>query len=223
VRTLKSHKKLEDEGHLLIVDPPWDIRDDRKHGVRASSRWPHEYPPGRPQCVFPFLMGYACSYLRSHGVNAHLTTFAPPRVSYRRFLDEIARRRYRIVLVETSTPTIGSDFAFCDDLKRRLDCLVALVGPYATANAEECIEHRSVDAVLKGEYERNSLKLVETERTGVYEYDLTRDFDSLPMPVRRDIVFGKVLARNGTYGASVPDQEQMWGSRGCPYRCSFCA
>ena len=223
MQTVKTRQQQEEAGHVLICDPPWDIHDDRKNGVRASSRWPHEYPPNRPQCVFPFLMGYACANLRAHGINAHLTTFAPPRTSYRSFLDEVVRRRYRIVLIETSTPTIQSDLAFCNDLKGRLDCLVALVGPYATANAEECIDHPSVDAVLKGEYERNGLELVETEQPGIYDYDLTKSFDTLPMPFRRDALFGRVLARNGTYGAKARDQEQMWGSRGCPYRCSFCA
>ena len=223
MRILKNTHDRDHRGHVLIVDPPWDIQDDSKNGVRASSRWPHEYPPGRPQCVFPFLMGHACANLRAHGINAHLTTFSPPRMSYPAFLEEIRSRSYRVVLVETSTPTIESDLAFCDDLKRNLDCLIGLVGPYATASPEECLADQSVDAVLKGEYEWNSIRFVESEEPGIYDYEITRDLDSLPMPVRRDIIFRKVLARNGTFGARSKNQEQMWGSRGCPYRCSFCA
>jgi radical SAM superfamily enzyme YgiQ (UPF0313 family) len=222
MRTLNHHVGRLDKGELLIVDPPWDIWNDRKNGVRASSRWPHEYAPGQPQCVLPFLMGYACSFLRAHGVKADLTTFSPPRVSYRWFFDEIIRREYEVILVATATQTFKSDLAFCDDLKARTDTLVALVGTYATANAEECIRHPSVDAVLKGEYEKNSLKLFQTRECRIYDYDLLEEIETLPFPVRRDAILGEILHRNGSFGTRASKQHQMWGSRGCPYRCSFC-
>lgn len=223
VTTLKEHYFNDMNGEVLIVDPPWDIHDDKKNGIRASSRWPHEYSPKQPQCNFPFFMGYACSYLQENGINAHLTTFAPPRIPYKKFLEEIVKRNYRIILVETATPTIASDFDFCKDLKDNLDCLISLVGGYASANAEECLENDAVDAVLKGEYEKNALEFVRTEECKIYDYNITEHVNTFPFPERRDIIFGNVLYKDGNLGAQ-PERKQiqMWGSRSCPYRCSFC-
>jgi len=220
--TLKEKVDRDMHGDVLVVDPPWDITNDKRNGIRASSRWPHEYPPSSPQCNFPFFMGYAVSFLRSHGINAHLTTFAPPRISYKQFLDEIVKRGYKFILVETSTPTIKSDLAFCRDLKDRMDCLIALVGGYASAHAEECIAHDQVDAVLKGEYELNAFEFVTTGKPGIYNYNIIKDINELPFPYRRDVIFGDILYRDGSLGAKAKRQIQMWGSRSCPYRCSFC-
>jgi len=222
ILTLKDKYFRETKGDVLIVDPPWNIHNDKQNGIRASSRWPHEYPSAQYQCNFPFFMGYACSFLQQNGINAHLTTFAPPRIPYKPFLEEIIKRKYRIILVETSTPTIESDLEFCGHLKANLDCLIGLVGGYASANADACIRHDAVDAVLKGEYEKNALDFVRTEERKIYDYNITKEIDALPFPERRDIIFEEILYKDGCLGAKPAKQIQMWGSRGCPYRCNFC-
>ena len=222
ITTLKEKYNRDMNGDVLIVDPPWDIHDAKKNGVRASSRWPHEYPPNRIQSCIPFFMGYACSYLKANGINAHMTTYAPPRVPYRTFLENIVKRRYRIILVETSSPTIGSDLDFCKDLKANMDCLIGFVGGYASANAEACIANEAVDVVLKGEYEQNALEFAKTGECRIYDYNITRDINELPFVERNDILFQDILCNNGTFRARHKKQYQMWGSRGCPFKCSFC-
>jgi len=219
---LSKKSKQDWQGEVLIVDPPWDIENDKRNGIRASSRWPHEYQPGSWQCNFPFFMGYATAWLRSKNINAHLTTFAPPRIPYEKFLTEICKRKYKFILVETATPTIKSDLAFCQDLKDRLDCKIALVGGYASAHPEECLAYEQVDAVLQGEYELNALEFVTTGKSGIYKYNIMKNISRLPFPHRRDIIFGDILYRDGNLGAKSSRQIQMWASRSCPFRCSFC-
>ena len=220
--TLKEHHQRDHHGEVLIVDPPWNIHNSAQNGIRASSRWPHEYPPGQKQCNFPFFMGYACAFLQQKGINAHLTTFSPPRIPYTDFLKQIIDRDYDIILVETATQTIKSDLDFCRDLKKNLDCLIGLVGGYASACPEECLDHECVDAVLKGEYEQSAYKFVTTREKKIYDYDFTPNIDTLPFPERRDIVFGDVLYQDCSLGARATQQIQMWGSRSCPFGCSFC-
>ena len=213
---------MESKGDVLIVDPPWDVADETKNGTRASSRWPHEYPQNRIQACMPFFMAYACAFLREKGINAHMTMFSPPRVPYVAFLDEIAKRKYHTVFVETAAATATSDLRFCRDLKEKLDCKIALVGGHASASAETCIEHEAVDAVMKGEYEQNAFDFVRSGKPGIYEYQIVPDINTLPFPKRRDILFGEVQSNNGTFRAKNKQQFQMLGSRGCPFKCSFC-
>ena len=68
-----------------------------------------------------------------------------------------------------------------------------------------------------------SLAFARTESSGIYDYHITEDIDTLPFPERRDIIFGEILYKDGSLGAKPEKQIQMWGSRGCPFRCSFCA
>ena len=210
ITTLKEKYIRDMNGDVLIVDPPWDIHDTKKNGVRASSRWPHEYPPNRIQSCIPFFMGYACSYLRANGVNAHMTTYPPPRVPYRTFLENIVTRRYRIILVETSSPTISSDLDFCRDIKANMDCLIGFVGGYASANAEECIQNEAVDAVLKGEYEQNALEFVKTGECKIYDYNITKDINTLPVVERNDILFQDILCNSApdTVGISLDNRSR---------------
>jgi radical SAM superfamily enzyme YgiQ (UPF0313 family) len=222
ITTLLDKHNQDMNGHVLIVDPPWNIHEPNKNGTRASSRWPHEYPANRIQSCIPFFMGYACAYLKANHVNAHMSVYSPPRISYQIFLDHIIRRKYRIVLVETAAATIKSDLDFCRDLKANLDCLIGCVGGYASAAPDECIKNDTIDAVLKGEYERNALEFVQTEVCKIYDYNITKDINTLPFVDRSDIIFKDILSNNGTFRAKYKKQYQLWGSRGCPFKCSFC-
>jgi radical SAM superfamily enzyme YgiQ (UPF0313 family) len=222
--TLKDQLYNDRHGDLLIVDPPWDVNDEKRNGTRASSRWPHEFnSPGRIQSSPPFFMAHATSFLRSHGVNAHQTVFSPPRIPYQQFLEQLRQRTYQVVVVEMAIQTLQSDLAFARHLKENLGCMVAAVGAYPSASPDETLSHDCVDAVLRGEYEFSALKLWRTRRPGIYEYDLVEDVNSLPYMDRRDIVFDRIQYQNGGNHARYKNvQYQMWGSRGCPYRCAFC-
>ena len=72
------------------------------------------------------------------------------------------------------------------NLKENLNCLIGLVGGYASACAEECLSHEWVDAVLKGEYEQSAYNFVTSPKKRIYDYNFTQDLNTLPFPERRE-------------------------------------
>jgi radical SAM superfamily enzyme YgiQ (UPF0313 family) len=121
------------------------------------------------------------------------------------------------VVIETSTPSIDNDLVIAQEVARYSN--VILTGPHATVFAEELAAKPYIHAVLKGEYEKNLLKAVIRGEPGVYDYDLVEDIDSLPYPYRDSTIY----RYHDHFPVTPPGPAlQMWGSRGCPYRCIFC-
>lgn len=193
-----------------------------RFGVRAGSRWPHTYPrPYHDYIPFPFIMGYAASWLRKNGVAAEiLDAVAAKEYSYEYFLADVKARRPDIVIVECATPSIAIDVWVAERIAEFAE--VALAGPHLTDATIPALQaaHPSITYFLKGEYINSALEMARSRRSGVYESEVVRDLDALPFPDRS---FAGSL---NVCDAWLPDVEgpqlQIWGSKGCPFKCKFC-
>jgi len=118
------------------------------------------------------------------------------------------------------------------------DVVVVIGGPHATVLPESVLTKESVDFLIRGEGELGFLDLIEnlwngmspSEVKGLSYKDgdrmvhnatrpLIHDLDSLPFPARHLIIDSanyRESKMNGLYN-------QVLISRGCPYRCKFCA
>lgn len=169
---------------------------------------------------YPGFMGYAVSYLRSQNIETEYYDAIAQGHSYERFFKEMDNFKPKIIIQETSTPSFEVDIELSKKLHEN-GCEVCLVGPHATAFAEKLIKLPFVDYVLKGEYEYSSLKMIKSQKKGIYESKGVTDLDSLPYPYRskeyinlyRDYCCKKNLAF-----------PQLWvyGGRGCAFNCDFC-
>lgn len=192
--------------NVLLSNPPWFL-DNSYVGIRAGSRGAYIVPQS---CAgyfpYPFLLGYTTSFLKANGIGVNMIDSILTRETLNSYIWRIKRCQ-----------CIENDLLIIETVSHYSK--VALCGPYATVFAEELIKLPFVHAVLKGEYEKNALKLVETGKEGIYDYDLVEDLDSLPFPYR-DYSIYKYLSpfQNNHPG----HQLQIWSSRGCFYRCISC-
>jgi radical SAM superfamily enzyme YgiQ (UPF0313 family) len=229
---------------ILITNPPWIIREGQRQriGVRAGSRWPFSYlKPGiftrfrsglkklvsaqarvssaRPYVPYPLFMGYAASFLQGEGIEAIFYDAVALGHSYSVFYKEVKRLKPDIVIQETSTPSFDIDLKIAEALHKQSE--VCLVGPHATAFAEQIIKLPFVDYILKGEYEYSSLEMVKTRRKGIYEAREVNDLDALPYPYRDKVVIQRYSEPCCRKKLSYP---QLWvyAGRGCAFQCNFC-
>jgi radical SAM superfamily enzyme YgiQ (UPF0313 family) len=98
--------------------------------------------------------------------------------------------------------------------------VIAVGGPIATMG-EQVLTDAPIDALMKGEYEKNTVRVVEGSR-GILDFDLLSldEMNSAPYPY-----YDKAIAHLYWDGAPLgqkPPQAQVWSSRGCPYKCIFC-
>ncbi|OQZ01343.1 MAG: hypothetical protein B6D35_03420 [Candidatus Brocadia sp. UTAMX2] len=148
-------------------------------------------------------------------------------------------RKYQpdIIGITVMTPKTASAFTIASLAKQyNLDCTVIFGGPHATLRANEILKNtRDVDFVINGEGESVMLELVNALRAKDHTFSEIRglsyrqgnaqihnpprsfidNLDDLPFPDRESFL--------GLDTYTSEDMGLLMGSRGCPYRCSYCA
>lgn len=204
------------------------LYDGTRYGVRAGSRWPwsSDRPLNSPH--FPFFMAYAASYLQSKwggGIEVKLLdAIVSEQYDYQEFLNEIQQENADLVFIECSTPTIAIDTWFASQIANFT--LVALCGPHLNDKTIEEIrqQYPKINFFLKGEYIISSLECAiqakEGSKEGIYESQVVKDLDDIPFPFRDYKNSSKY------YDPSMPTpkpQLQIYASKGCPFKCTFCS
>lgn len=220
---------------ILLCNAPW-IRNGI-FGVRAGSRWPHfqedTYLP------FPFFLAYAGAVLEKEGHEVYLIDAIAERIGVNELINRIKQIQPRLVLFEISTPSLDDDLniakitkeTFGDNLK------VAFSGlHYELYHPEFLNKYSFLDFLLYGEYEYTLRDLAKSNDPGkvnglIYRNPngeiiktpprpLIEDLDELPWPLRDKLP----IYRYSDLPGGIPSPSlQMWASRGCPYKCIFCA
>ena len=226
---------------VFLGNPPW--RKPGFYGVRAGSRWPHFEPECSRYMPFPFQLAYAAAILERDGFEVRLVDGAAERISDEAYLDRLAAFNPALVIHEISTISFEQDMKIIGAVRRRLGpgAAVAVCGLHAHAHSPDFLAAQpAVDYSMIGEYELTALELARRLAAGrpadgveglVYRdgggaprvdrrRPLIADLDSLPWPARHLLPMG---AYHDTPGGIPEPSVQMWASRGCPFRCNFCA
>ncbi|MHA1360643.1 MAG: B12-binding domain-containing radical SAM protein [Candidatus Helarchaeota archaeon] len=203
---------------VLISNPPWFVptgtlkENAMRMGLRAGGRWPYTSPGiHKGYFPFPFNMAYADAYLKKKGIKSVLRDSILHLDEYKDFFDFAAKFDY--VVLETASASWKNDYYITKEISK--NSKVILVGMHATAFANELIKLKEVYAVLKGEYEKSLYACLIGGAGGVYDFDEWENIDDAPFPTRDETTYLYTTPRH-------PLAVNVWGSRGCPYKCSFC-
>ena len=209
------------EKFFKSLDYLFGIGSGVRYGVRAGSRWPFTMDQPTGYAPFPFFMGYAASNLKKHGFEVNiLDAVAEIEYDYEAFLNEVKSEKADIVILECSTPTIDIDVWFANKVAEFAK--VAIAGPHLNQStvAEIIPNNPNISFFLLGEYIISSLKMVQSGKYGVYESEVLKDIDSFPHPFRDFKSATKYF--EPTMPTPKP-QLQLYGSKGCPFKCTFCS
>ena len=191
------------------------------YGNRAGSRWPETFTSDIGlSWNYPYIMALTVSYLRQNHIQADMfDCVAEHFYSFKKFLKRVKDYNANIVIIETSTPTIDIDLYFAKKISKFTQ--VALAGPHITDNTiSDLISNNPyVSYWLKGEYIKSALNMANTQKKGVYEIELVSNMDELPFMARDFKGFDKYY--DLTVNTEKP-QLFMFGSKGCPFNCSYC-
>lgn len=225
---------------ILFCNPPWWSMGDNgelRAGIRAGSRWPFTMPTNsRPDTPafgeylpYPMFMGYAASYCQKALPEAKvmLRDSIARRESYATWLEYIAGLKPDFIIVESATPSWEHDrhcLKLIGEASPRTRIIVT--GTIVSAKTEEIrtLGHSSV----AGEYESGVAAIIKLEDSwteGPYAVPnqllTVEEMNAAPFPM-----FDEKYAL--TYWDACPSGQlsphlQIWSSRGCPYKCVFCA
>lgn len=147
----------------------------------------------------------------------------------------IKQKQPDVVGISTMTPTFKSALAAAD-VAKKAGAIVVMGGPQLSIYPHETLSHNCIDFGVIGEGEQVMVELAEALSSGrdyskiqgvayksngqvvVNEDRIVEDVDSLPLPARE-------LIHQDMYSSAVAldPMTTMISSRGCPFRCGFCA
>lgn len=222
---------------ILFSNPPWwqtaetpspNGQYELRQGRRAGSRWPFtnkaHFLPDKFRFggyyPFPFFMGYAASYVQKAFPEAKVAfrdsvTRGESYSAYQNYLQ--GEHKPDFIFIESATSAWEHDKKLIERLKSWVPgAKIVLTGPIAGTEAG-AVAH----AVIKGEYEKGSVKVI-GGATGLIENDLlsTEEMNSAPIPMMDEVCALNYWDSNPI--GQQPPHLQLWASRGCPYRCCFC-
>lgn len=199
--------------------------------VHSPSRW--SFSMKNYDDVFtyyPWELCYTSSLLKKR--TSHRVKFLDPcleKWDAAETTSRILAEKPDLLLMEPSSRTFREDIAVAREVRARAGAKLMLAGQHASAFPEEL--SREVDYVLMGEYEDTVLDIVSGKARGGGAPQIAGLYPStarpavkvadLPWPEDDDV------SRIRYAIPGEPNCEykeiQMYGSRGCPFHCNYCA
>lgn len=190
---------------------------------------------------YPYWLAFATGVLEEAGFSVRLIDAIAEGLGFEQCTLRAAAFEPDLAVVESSTPSIASDLAYCRHLKEHCGALTTvLVGTHASALCEEILSSTpEVDFIAVGEYEYTLVELAEKMRNGTDTREVSgiafRDGDRVvrnPLrPYLADLDRLPFLSRVyrdhldiRKYYFSLADHPMLMliTGRGCPNRCFFC-
>ncbi len=154
--------------------------------------------------------------------------------------DRIAAFGPEVIGLSFLTMTISRARALLEQLRELLpDAVMMLGGPHVTAEPARSLRDFGADVIVVGEGERTAVEVLDRIASGSSLHGIPgtwteegqgppraviEDLDTLSLPARDLCDFERYLSPPGLIrGWASARHASMLASRGCPYRCTFCA
>lgn len=184
---------------------------------------PGSFFPASKYIPYPQFLASAATYAKWHTKAEVLFRDSIARhETYAQFFDYLKKESPDIIFIECATPSWEHDKRLIQQIVGFMPSVrIAIAGTLSSVRSSEVLNVGSVVAAIKGEYEKNAVKVIEGA-TGLIEHDLltTEEMNAAPFPY-----YENATARN--YWDSNPKgiiypHAQVWTSRGCMFKCNFC-
>ncbi len=220
--------------NVLFLNPPFLPKYSREQRSPAVTRSGTFY--------YPMWLAYVAGLLEKNKYNVRLMDCPARNYQIKDIESLLAEFKPRLVVVDTSTPSIYKDIETSERIKQLMpDTYIVLVGPHVSATPDETMESsESIDAIARLEYDytildiagyikrgetpgediqgltfRKEGKIIHTEDRPYIE-----DLDSLPFVSE---VYSKHLKlEDYGYAHGKKPLVTINSGRGCPHKCIFC-
>ena len=207
----------------IIVANSVGIDRDGYHMVHVPSRWSLGVKNFTNCGYYPWELAYTSSLLKRE--TNHHVKFMDGVLNgwdFETYFKHASAEKPDWLIMESSTRTIREDLRLASALKETFGTKLIFTGQHPMAHPDDV--QKIADHVCIGEYEFAVLSLIEgkdpRKLSGVHPNTRGEliDINALPFPEDDDVSRIDYHEPNCRY-----KQIQMYGSRGCPRRCNFCA
>ena len=207
----------------IVIANSVGVDSNGYHMVHVPSRWSLGVKNFTNCGYYPWELAYTSSLLKRD--TDHDIKFLDGVLNawdFDTYMQRLREEQPDWLIMESSTRTIGEDTRLAKAAKNEFKTKVIMTGQHPMAHPEEVL--KVADFVCIGEYEFAVLDLILGKNPknipGVYPNPRGElpDINLLPFPEDDDIRRIDYHEPNCRF-----KQIQMYGSRGCPRRCNFCA
>ncbi|HYA61108.1 MAG TPA: radical SAM protein [Candidatus Acidoferrum sp.] len=186
-------------------------------------------------CTPPLGLAYIASYLREHGHKVTIIDTQVDPFSGDALIQTV--QNANLIGITSSAPTYNAAIVLANLIKHSCkDATIVIGGPQATYLDSDCLARSRADAVVRGEGEITMLEIADALTyskvpQALYDIDgityrsndeilknedrrLLRNLDEFPFPARDLLPMDRYKP---------PKSTGVISSRGCPFRCIFCA
>jgi radical SAM superfamily enzyme YgiQ (UPF0313 family) len=221
--------------NILVLNPPFHTRYSR------SQRSPAVIKSG--VMYYPLWLASATGVLEQDGFAVKLVDAPASGYDLQDVLRLADELQPRLVVMDTSTPSIHNDVEVAEAIKSRIPgAFILLVGPHVTALPGESLAlSPAVDAVARGEYDhtvRDVARLLAGggDPAGAILGLSTRDEDGAPLhspdrppiqdldavPFVSEVYKRHLRIEDYFYSIARYPEVTIVTGRGCPHRCTYC-
>ncbi|MFN7980620.1 MAG: radical SAM protein [Vicinamibacterales bacterium] len=175
---------------VLFSNPPWYTSEgpDRTslRGVRAGSRWPHQFEYRSagvvnghiPELIggyipFPVFLATAAGLAKEHGHDVEMRDSVASGETYEHYYAHVETMAPEVVVIETSTPTLKHDIGVVNEIRSRVPGVVVIfTGMHFELEEASFLErYPQVDFTVYGEYEFATVTVIDRLSRGEYSFE----------------------------------------------------
>lgn len=194
----------------------------------------------KKRCLVPLGIAYIGAYLRKHDIDVKLLDCVVEGYNVEEINNGTKTFGLAIWDIEKRIKEYNPDFVgisclmtsqrhnmekVCKIVKKVNPKIHTVVGGcHPSVFSEECLKNKYIDSVVIGEGEQAMLDIVEGKKKGIVK-NKPLDINKIPWPARDLLPIEKYIKINMPENIFSPYNRvtQMVTSRGCPFKCVFCA
>ena len=224
----------DEELNIFLLNPPFHKKYSRSQRSPAVTKSGVIY--------YPIWLAYATGAVEKAGFSARLVDAPADGYTLSQVLQQIDEFNPRLVIIDTSTPSIMNDLEVAEAIRERSpEVFIVMVGPHVTALPDDTLNSsHALNAVARGEYDYTVRDLAMCldgngdlasvtglsfkDRDGMILHNLSRplirDLDELPFVSQ---VYKRHLKiESYFYSITQYPEVAIITGRGCPYECTYC-
>ncbi len=215
---------------VLIINPPWE---GKGYGTRSQNRIIKQR--GDKYLQYPLFLGWSAAQLKAASHEVFYIDSVMQGFNQEKTDAEILKVAPDVIFMETTTPSIESDFKSINHMKSLVGAIMIAAGPHVTyLPKESLVACEGLDIVIRREFDTkisgvlanlgnlSAVKGIAYKDNGEVldtgEGEFCVHLDSLPFPDRDIVSYSWYLE---AWYSKLPFINIMT-SRGCPYYCTFC-